>query len=98
MSVPVWGSTGGLAAALSTGGAAVLLAVGAVAAFSDAVFPNRFRMGSAPGVRSKRGVVGLAGKQTIENIFDVGPDIQVVADRTADERKEVRGTRRSRSR
>jgi len=54
---------------------------------------DRFGVDLAPGVGAERGVVGLAGQQTVEDILDVGPNIQVVAHRTADERQEVRGPR-----
>lgn len=49
-------------------------------------------MGLPPGVGLQRGVVRIAGQQTIEHVLEVGPDIQIVADRAADERQEVCGT------
>ena len=42
-----------------------------------------------PGVGPKGVVVGRAGQQLVERVFDVGPDVEVVANRTADEREEV---------
>ena len=60
-------------------GAAVLLAIGAVAAFGDAVLANGFGVRLSPHVGAERGVVGLAGEQAIEHVFEVGPDIVVVA-------------------
>ena len=68
-----------------------MFAVGAVAAFGDAVFTNGFGVRLSPRVGTERGVVGLAGQQTSEHVVDVGPDIEVVAQGTADQREEIRG-------
>jgi len=67
------------------GGAAVLFAVGAVAAFGDAVFTNGLGVRLSPGVGTQHGVIGFTGQQTIQHVLEVGPDIQVVADGTADQ-------------
>ena len=67
-----------------------MLAVGPVAALADAVFTNGFGVLTAPDVGSEGGVVGLAGEQAIQHVLDVGPHIQIVAHRTADQREEVR--------
>ena len=85
------GASAGGAAVLFAGGAAVLFAGGAVAAFGDAIFANGFGVLPTPGVRAERRVVGFAGEQAIEDVLEVGPDVQVIADRTAHQREEVRG-------
>ena len=77
---------GGVGAAA---GPAALLAGGAVAAFFGAVRADRLGVRRLPDVRPKRGVVGRACEKLVEHVFDVDPDIQVVADRAADERQEV---------
>ena len=49
-------------------------------------------MGLPPGIRPQVGVARIAGQQTIEYVLEVGPYVQVVANRAADQRQEVRGT------
>jgi len=44
-----------------------------------------------PRVGAERGVVGFAGGQTSENVPEVGPDVQVIAQRTAHQGEKVRG-------
>ncbi len=73
-------------------GAAVLLAIGAVATFGDAVLANGFGARLSPRVGAEGGVVGFIGKQTIQNVLEVGPHVQIVAQGTADQREEVGGT------
>ena len=77
-----FGGDGSIASAC---GAAVLFAVGAVATFGDAIFTNGFGVRLPPGVGTQRGVVGFTGQKTIQHVLEVGPDIQVVADGTADQ-------------
>ena len=73
------------------GGAAVLLALGAVPAFGDAIFTDGFGVRLPPRVGAEHGVIGFAGQQTIQNILEVGPDVQVIVDGAADQGEEVRG-------
>lgn len=81
-----YGGCGGVGrAALRAAG---LLAVGLVAAFGDSVLADGFGMGFPPDVRAQRFVIGLTGQESIEHVFDVGPHIEVVADRAGDEREE----------
>ncbi len=56
-------------------GAAALFAVGPVAAFFGAVGADRLGVRFFPGVGMQRFVIGRAGQQLVEYIFDVGPAV-----------------------
>ena len=70
-------------------GAAALLAVGPVATLLGAVGADRLGMGCSPDAGPEAVVVGRAGQQLVQHVFDVGPDVEAVADRAGDEREEV---------
>ena len=71
--------------------APVALSVASLATFFATVHPNRFRMFLGPTFGGQASVIGRAGQECIQNGFEVGVVIQIVADRTTHQGQEVGG-------
>jgi hypothetical protein len=62
------------------------LAIGLIASLLDGIPPDGFGMPAPPRVGAKPRVVGLTGEQPLEDILEIGPDVEVIG------RKKVSGT------